>query len=95
MAAYMIADYLEVSDPDGMAKYREAARDTIAAHGGKVIIAGPGEAVEGEWAPMRIVIIEFKDMAALRGWYNSPGYQAVAAIRHRSARENLIFAEGV
>ena len=91
----MIADYLEETDPDGMARYREAARDTIAAHGGKVIVAGPGEAVEGEWAPMRIVIIEFNDMAALRGWYNSPEYQAVAPIRHRSARENLIFAQGV
>ena len=67
MAAYMIADYLEELDPEGIAKYRDAARDTILAHGGKVIVAGPGEAIEGDWAPTRMVIIEFESMEKLRG----------------------------
>jgi len=95
MAAYMIADYLEEIDADGIAEYRNAARDIIAAHGGKVIAAGPGKAIEGDWVPTRMVIIEFESMEELRGWYDSPEYQAVAAIRHRSARENLIFVDGL
>ncbi len=95
MAAYMIADYLEEFDAEGMVQYREAARDTILAHGGKVVAAGPGEAIEGDWAPTRMVIIEFESMEKLRDWYDSPEYQTVAPIRHRSARENLIFVDGL
>ena len=95
MPAYMIADYLAELDAEGIARYREVARDTIIAHGGKVIAAGPGETVEGDWAPTRMVIIEFENMEKLRGWYDSPEYQAAAAIRHRSARENLIFVDGL
>ena len=95
MAAYVLAETLEVSDPDTMAQYGKLARESIAQHGGKVLAAGPTETFEGEWTPNRLVLIEFESMAKLKTWYNSPEYQAALPLRLRSARENFVCLNGL
>jgi uncharacterized protein (DUF1330 family) len=95
MAAYVLAESLEVTDPDTMAQYGKLARESIAQYGGKVLAAGPPETVEGDWKPNRLVLIEFDSMDKLKTWYDSPEYQAALPLRLRSARENLVRFNGL
>ena len=50
-----------------LAEYRERNTDVVAAHGGRFIArGGPHEVLEGDWNPLRLVVIEFPDMDAAR-----------------------------
>ena len=91
MAAFALAELFEVTDPDRMAAYGKATGATLAAHGGKVVAANPGRAIEGDWAPNRLVILQFDSMEALETWYNSPEYQeALSHAKGASERELLV-----
>ena len=95
MTAFALAELFEVTDPDRMAAYGKATGATLAAHGGKVIAANPGRAVEGDWAPNRLVILQFENMEALEGWYNSPEYQELVKERQAASHGQMIFVDGV
>ena len=95
MAAYLIADILEVTDSDAMASYSEAATATLEPHGGKILAAGASEMLEGSWEPGRFFIAQFDDMGKLKAWYNSPEYQALIKQRQSASRANLIAIEGL
>ncbi len=43
-----------------------------------------------DWTPGRMVIIEFPDMTALNGWYDSADYAPVRDIRLRAATSTLV-----
>ena len=95
MSAYVIAD-TEIVDPDLGAKYRDLAQKSIAQYGGRYIVrAGSVEAVEGEWRPNLLVVVEFPDMARAREWYRSPEYAAALELRQTALRRRVIFVEGV
>ena len=53
------------------------------------------EIVEGNWPFTRTVLIEFPSKELARAWYESDEYQAVAGLRHRSARSNLVLVSGL
>ena len=95
MTAFALAELFEVTDPDRMAAYGKATGATLAAHGGKVIAANPGRAVEGDWAPNRLVILQFENMEALEGWYNSPEYQEILPMRLEASNGDLVMVEGM
>ena len=95
MAAYLFAS-VEITDPAGYEQYRKLVPATIAAHGGRYLArAGATEVLEGDWEVKRVVILEFPDMARLKAWYDSPEYQPLRAIRHRTAKSKVIAIEGV
>jgi uncharacterized protein (DUF1330 family) len=95
MPAYLIAD-VEVHDPDVYAEYRRQVLPLVHKHGGRFIVRGGAhEALEGEWRPQRLVVIEFPDMAALKGWYHSPEYAGLIALRQGVSRGSLVAVEGV
>ena len=52
---------------------------------------GAHEVLDGNWRPNRDVIIEFPDIAAVRGLYSSKEYQPLIA-RRRSAPIDVIIA---
>jgi uncharacterized protein (DUF1330 family) len=94
MPAYLIGN-IAVTDPTGYEEYRKRVSPTIAAHGGRFLArGGKTELLEGTWSPMRLVIVEFPSMAALRSWYESPGYRPLIEIRNRYARSELVAVEG-
>ena len=63
--------------------------------GGKFVVrGGKHEVLEGEWRPVRLVVIEFPDMAALKAWYQSPEYTALIKLRQGASRGSLIAVEG-
>lgn len=95
MPAYVIADVREVRDAAALLDYRRGNTDAVARHGGRFLVRG-GEAalLEGEWPTRRIVVIEFPDAAAARGWYESEDYQPLKALRRGASETNIVLLEG-
>lgn len=96
MSAYAIVNLKEVTDPEAFKKYGEGVPATIEKHGGRYLIrGGEHETVEGDWKPGRVVVLEFPDMAALKGWYNSDDYRELKNMRHGASVADMIMVEGV
>ena len=94
MAVYFIAD-IEVTDPEVFEEYRKKAAPIIEKYGGRYLVrGGEPEAVEGDWNPSRIVVLEFPSEEHLKTFATAPDYEPVAAIRHRSANTNAIMVQG-
>ena len=51
-------------------------------------------ALEGN-VPQRFVIIAFDSVEKARGWYDSPAYEPLLAIRKKTATSTLFIAEGL
>jgi uncharacterized protein (DUF1330 family) len=93
--AYVIAD-VEVLDPEPYAAaYSAYVADSVARHGGRFVVrGGVVEPLEGDWRPARLVVLEFPDMAALRAWYDSDEYRALAEVRRAHSRGSLVAVTG-
>ncbi len=50
--------------------------------------------VEGSWGPGAI-LIEFPDREQAHGWYHSPAYQEITALRTNSIEGDIILLNGV
>jgi uncharacterized protein (DUF1330 family) len=73
--AYVIVE-TDITDPEQYEKYKAATPGAIAAGGGRFLVRGGELAVlEGDWQPSRLVMLEFKDLAAAKLWYRSEAYQ--------------------
>ena len=95
MPAYVLLD-ISVSDPDLFEEYKQLAPETIAAYGGKYLTrGGKVEALEGDWTPNRVVILEFDSTDAAKAWINSPEYRAARAMRQQAATSHTILVEGI
>ena len=93
MAAYALS-LVEVTDPDTFSDYVDAVRPIVERHGGRYVTIGAvADVLEGSPGPGSVVLIRFDDIAAARRWYRSDDYQAIAPIRHRSARTTVILFE--
>ena len=94
MPAFFIANQLEVTDPDTIAEYRKHAVDSIESAGGRFLVRGEvGERLEGDVSPARIIMIEFDDMAALKAWYDGPGYADLKRMRLSASRSDIFCVE--
>ena len=92
--AYVIAAET-ISDEGGFAQYRRAVPPTVSPFGGKFIVRGGNfTSLEGKWPHPRLVIIEFPSRDAAEGWYNSPAYQEIISLRHKSSVGDLIIIDG-
>jgi uncharacterized protein (DUF1330 family) len=95
MPAYLYGN-IEVTDPALYEQYRAQVPALIAAHGGRYLVrGGAAQRLEGDVPVQRQVILEFPTMAALKGFYESPGYAPLIALRQRAARGSLVAVEGV
>jgi uncharacterized protein (DUF1330 family) len=100
MVAYIIAD-ITITDPEA---YQEYARqvgstiETIEQYGGRALVAGASshpQVLEGDWKPMRILVLEFPSVEHARAWYDSPEYVAIRGIRQRASDSHLIIVQGI
>lgn len=95
MSAYVIVD-IDIHDQAGYEEYKRHATQTVTAYGGKYLArGGTTEVFEGSWKPNRLVILEFESIAQARAWLDSPEYGPPRALRHRTARTNMVVVEGV
>lgn len=94
MPAYMILD-IEVTDPIGFERYKQLAPPALGLYGGRYLArGGQTETLEGDWAPKRLVILEFPDLAHAKQWLESPEYREARELRRQSASSNIVVIEG-
>lgn len=94
MPAYVIAQ-VSVTDPEKFPAYQKLAAPAVEKYGGKYLArGGDTEVLEGDWAPPRLVILEFPSMDAAREFYNSPEYTEAKEARKDSANFVLTLTDG-
>jgi uncharacterized protein (DUF1330 family) len=92
--AYVIAE-VDITDPATFQKYGEQVAATLAPYNARFLIrTSKAHTVEGE-APKRIVMLVFDSAEKARDWYDSPAYDAIKPLRHRSAKTRIFIAEGL
>ena len=95
MVAYVIAD-IHVTDPEKYEIYKQLAPAAIAKHGGRYLVRGGHmAALEGDWKPERVVILEFPSLDQAKSFYASVEYTAARRARGSAARMNIVAVEGV
>jgi uncharacterized protein (DUF1330 family) len=91
---YIVGD-VHVTDPDRYKDYTAHTESTLEPFGGRFIVrGGASEVLEGEWQPARLVVIEFPDAPAARGWYESDRYREILPIRQEASTGSLVLVEG-
>lgn len=94
MSAYVVAR-IDETDPQAFEDYRRAALPVVSQYGGRSLIRHDQfEQLEGAWAPKRLVIVEFPSLLVARRWYQSDEYQTPKAMRHASARTEMLLYKG-
>ena len=92
MAAYLVGN-LKVTNPEGFTEYRELVAKTITDHGGEYVVADANSVpVEGDPEHLSVVL-KFDSMEALQGWYDSPEYQEILALRTDNSEGIISFAQ--
>jgi uncharacterized protein (DUF1330 family) len=95
MAAYLVVD-IAVTNPAQFEEYKKLAPAAIAKFGGRYLIRGGAyEAIEGDWKPQRLTVVEFESMEKAKTFYNSPEYQAAIKTRKGAANFNLLLVQGI
>ena len=95
MSAYVVVE-IEVLDAETYKTYKQLAESSIAAYGGRYLVRGGAvETLEGDWSPKRFVIVEFPSVERAKAWWDSREYERAKALRQRSARTQMIIAEGL
>jgi uncharacterized protein (DUF1330 family) len=96
MPAYVIASVTKAWDRDKLIEYRERNTAAVANHGGRFVArGGRHEVLEGDYAPVRVVIIEFPDLDAARAWYESDEYAPLRELRRSASETDIYVVEGV
>ena len=95
MAAYLVVD-IDVTNPAQFEEYKKLAPTALAKYGGRYLIRGGAyEAVEGNWKPQRLTIVEFDSMEKAKAFYTSPEYQAAIKVRAGAAKFKALLVQGV
>jgi uncharacterized protein (DUF1330 family) len=84
MTTYLITE-VEWHNAEKSKEYHARSESTLERYGGKTLGAGPVRAVEGEWHPPRVVLVEFPNMDSLQAWYRSEEYAPLLRLRHEGA----------
>lgn len=94
MPVYIVAD-VTIHDPDTYDRYKSLAPSSIAKYGGKYTVRGAKvTTLEGSWSPARFVMLEFATAEMAQQWWSSPEYAPAKALRHSSARTEMLLVEG-
>jgi uncharacterized protein (DUF1330 family) len=92
MSAYVVVD-IHIHDPARYEEYKRLAAPSVTAFGGRYLARGGAVTkLEGDWTCGRFVILEFP--ARAREWWGSELYAPIKAIRHATARTQMILVEG-
>jgi uncharacterized protein (DUF1330 family) len=87
---------VRVDDADTYKKYTARTPALIQKYGGRFLVrGGVVEAIEGAPFKDRLVVLEFPSKAAAHRFYDSPEYQEIIQVRHRSAESRFLLADGV
>jgi uncharacterized protein (DUF1330 family) len=81
MTAYALAHVRSVELCADIIEYLERIQATMDPFGGRFVFhGGEKDVVEGSWNG-DLILIEFPDLDAVRGWWNSPEYLEIKHLR--------------
>jgi uncharacterized protein (DUF1330 family) len=94
--AYVIVE-MKVSDPERYKEYMAESPATIVAGGGEFLARGGRcETLEGEWLPIRLVVVRFPTFDQAKAWYYGEQYRQARAKRAGATEFfNMVLVEGV
>jgi uncharacterized protein (DUF1330 family) len=96
MLAYVFFDILEIVDQKKLEEYGRRIGATVEHYGGRYLVRGGRvHIMEGDWSPVRAVIMEFPSLEQAYQWYESEDYKELRALRSGAAKLNAVFIEGV
>lgn len=94
MKAYLVLD-LSVNDVAGFKTYIAEIPAFIAKHSRRYIVRGvEPTTIEGDWAPERLVIIEFPEREKARAFLDDPDIQNLFKLRQATTKSKLLLADG-
>ena len=94
MPGYIIATLNSINDPDAFAAYQKSASASFIKYGAKFLVNSRNvEALDGDWQPSGVVVVEFESYEQAKKFYNSTEYQAVIKQRFDSADSAVIIAD--
>ncbi len=95
MKGYVVID-TEVIDSEAYAEFVEQVPAALAAHGGRFLVrTSDAETIEGDWAPKRLVIVEFDNVEAARGFIGTAYSGALGDLRRQATKSKIVVAEGM
>jgi len=93
MKAYLVLD-LAIHDLASFLPYISAIPAFIEKHGGKYVVQGAEPTVMvGDWAPERMVILEFPSRQNAKAFLDDPDAQALFAVRRRTTTSKLVLVD--
>jgi uncharacterized protein (DUF1330 family) len=94
VTAYLLLDF-SVVDLPGFLPYVEAIPAFIGKHGGRYLVRGVEPTVmEGDWAPERMVILEFPSRENARAFLDDADARNLFDLRHRTTNSKLVLVDG-
>ena len=95
MKGYVLMD-AEIIDAEAYSEFAGKVPAAIAAHGGRLLVrTSDVEVVQGDWAPKRLVILEFDSLEAAKGYLASDEYAALEDARRRATRAEIVVVGGL
>ena len=95
MKAYVIGE-IDVTDAVTYEEFRKKITVLNAKYGGKFLVrAGKVEALDGDWKPERLIVIEFPSKAKALAWFRSPQFAPLQDMRRKASRGKLVLVEGL
>lgn len=95
MAAYLIFD-VDIRDMARYGDFMAGVKPALEAAGARYLVRGGAHKVlEGDWAPHRLVVLEFPSSQQAEDFYNGPVYRGLKAIRDECSSGRLVMVEGV
>lgn len=90
MTAYAIGQ-ISIKDPVKWEEYRNRVPETVAPWGGELVLRGTqAQVLSGHHRHTDTVVIRFPDLESVRGWHDSPAYQALVPLRQEAAEVDLV-----
>ena len=90
MAAYFIVN-IHVKDRERFHRYAMAVPDVVVKYGGKYLVRGGKlKALEGDWKPVMVVVLEVPSMEQARQFYDSEEYKPLLALRKETTVSEVV-----
>ena len=95
MVAYALAHVRSVEFCPDIVEYLEKIDATMDPFGGRFLFpGGTKDVVENTWDG-DVILIEFPDLEAVRGWWESEAYQAIKHLRTDHMEADIVLFEGL
>ena len=95
MTAYAVAHMRQVTMGPQIVEYLQRIDATLEPFGGRYLVHGGDlDVIENDW-PGHLIVIAFPDKEHARGWYNSPAYRQILALRTDNSYADVVLADGV